>query len=227
MVHVRTKRKTPAQKLNSVISSIFLVFISMYALLEFGDFVKSKSPDFQTAIKNSRAIAAKGMPEIQKTIKTAAVNIVNPEKKSNLEEVKPSIEGEKSLITKNGDKIFVEIASTTEERNAGLSGRGQLNFYQDTDGKLFQEGMLFVFPEETTSTFWMKDMNYDLDIIWLDEDFEIVHIENALASSYNSLDPNSSETFTNGDALAKYALEISIGSVKKFDLKVGDILEME
>lgn len=226
MAHLRTKRKTATQKLNSIITSIFLIFISMYILIELGNFVKGKSENFKLTMQNSKAVVVKGMPEIQKTIKTVATNIVKPEKK-NKEENIPAIHGEKFLITKDGDKIFVEIASTTETRNAGLSGRGQLSFYQDPEGKLFQEGMLFVFPEEITSAFWMKDMNYDLDIIWLDEDFEIVYIEKALASSYNQADPSSSLTFTNGDALAKYVLEISIDSTKRFNLKIGDRLKME
>lgn len=86
--------------------------------------------------------------------------------------------------------------------------------------------MLFVFEEEMVQSFWMKDMNFDLDMIWLDSNYKIVHIEkNTLASSYNPTDTSSSRFFTNGpDHLAKYVLEINSGLSDEMGLKDGDVL---
>ncbi|MEA4910770.1 MAG: DUF192 domain-containing protein [Candidatus Elulimicrobiales bacterium] len=131
-----------------------------------------------------------------------------------------------SLITKNGDKIFLEIANTPESRAQGLSGKTAFKTFEENE-KLITEGMLFVFDKPETSSFWMKDMNFDLDIIWLDESFNIVHIEKALASSYNSLNPDASQTFSNGANLAKYVLEVKMGTVERFNLKVGDVFECD
>ncbi len=71
----------------------------------------------------------------------------------------------------------------------------------------------------------MKDMNFNLDMIWLDSNYKIVHIENnAKASSYNPSNPDSSKTFTNSSDLARYVLEINSGLAKEMNLKVGDRL---
>lgn len=52
-----------------------------------------------------------------------------------------------------------EVVDTDEGRERGLSGREKMG-----DG----DGMLFVFPKRGLYPFWMKDMSFDLDIVWLD-----------------------------------------------------------
>lgn len=52
----------------------------------------------------------------------------------------------------------VELADTVEKREVGLSGRK--NLCQDC-------GMLFAFEREGIYSFWMKDMQLSLDIIWI------------------------------------------------------------
>lgn len=58
----------------------------------------------------------------------------------------------------NGVALSVEVVSTVEGRARGLSGHRPL-----TD----QQGMLFVWSEEDTRSFWMKGMTFPIDIIWL------------------------------------------------------------
>lgn len=57
-------------------------------------------------------------------------------------------------------KILVEAADTPQKKQQGLSGREKLNDNQ---------GMLFDFPNDDGARpgFWMKDMLFDLDIIWI------------------------------------------------------------
>ena len=62
----------------------------------------------------------------------------------------------------------VEIANTDAERMTGLSGRDALTGY---------DGLLFVFPESGYYTIWMKDMRFPIDIIWIDENLKVVHID--------------------------------------------------
>ena len=58
-----------------------------------------------------------------------------------------------------GNTIFsVEVASTTIEQARGLSGRAGLKN---------NEGMLFLFNSAGVQNFWMKDMNFPIDIIWI------------------------------------------------------------
>lgn len=56
--------------------------------------------------------------------------------------------------------LDVEITQTARDRERGLSGR-------DTVGRA--DGMLFVFPEAGRHGIWMKEMRFDIDIIWVAE----------------------------------------------------------
>lgn len=66
----------------------------------------------------------------------------------------------------NGYIINAEIADTLEKQEKGLSGRQTL-----PEG----QGMLFVFGTSGHYSFWMKDMNFSLDFIWISGN-EIVEI---------------------------------------------------
>lgn len=212
MVHVRTKRKPTQKNIGALIFSIFLIFVSMVFLTGLSNFLKAKAGDVKVLSKSSLALNNKK----EKTSETpTTLNMSRDiEDRGN------------SLVTKNGDKIFLEISNTQELREQGLSGKTPFKI-QEENGKAFTEGMLFVFDKAETTSFWMKDMNFDLDIIWLDESFNIVHIENALASSYNSSNPDRSQIFTNGSNLAKYVLEVKMGTVERFNLKVGDSFDCD
>lgn len=62
----------------------------------------------------------------------------------------------------------VEVARTMEERERGLMFR---NFLEK------EHGMFFVFEKPEITSFWMKHTKIPLDIIFIDENFKIVHIE--------------------------------------------------
>ena len=105
--------------------------------------------------------------------------------------------------------IKVEIADTEKERERGLSFKKNIN-----DG----EGMFFIFKEKGNYPFWMKDMNFPIDIIWIGEDLRVVYIEkNAKPESYP-------ESFI-PTADSKYVLEIVSGFSEKNNLKAGDKVE--
>lgn len=73
------------------------------------------------------------------------------------------------------DRSFNVLVSDTDSKVVkGLSGRKSLG--QD-------EAMLFVFQSPGIYKFWMKDMNFPLDIIWLDKDRKVIHIEHNLSPS--------------------------------------------
>ncbi|MBU1293013.1 DUF192 domain-containing protein [Patescibacteria group bacterium] len=61
-----------------------------------------------------------------------------------------------------------EIVSTDATREQGLSGRTSIpeNY-----------GMLFVFPQKDLHGFWMKDMQFAIDMIWIRDDGTIIGIE--------------------------------------------------
>ena len=112
-----------------------------------------------------------------------------------------------------GQSIKVDLALTSEEQRQGLSGRSGLQR---------DEGMLFVFDRPGKYPFWMKDMNFPIDIIWFapskggdSEDLKVVYIKkNALPESYP-------ENFSPPEN-AKYVLEVLAGFSEKNNLKEGD-----
>src|SRR3989344_3587537 len=67
-----------------------------------------------------------------------------------------------------GEKIHVMLALTPIEQQQGLSGR---------DGLKDDEGMLFVFANSGEHLFWMKDMKFPIDIIWLNDNREVIYIK--------------------------------------------------
>lgn len=64
--------------------------------------------------------------------------------------------------------ILVKQAKTLEERENGLSGTSELPVGQ---------GLLFTFPVPDRYGFWMKDMNYPIDMFWFDSQFKLVNKE--------------------------------------------------
>lgn len=78
---------------------------------------------------------------------------------------------EKTIISINGFNVSMAIASTNEQRIKGLSGIEKLNE---------NEGMLFLFDEPSKQGFWMNKMYIPIDIIWLDSNNKVVHIEKQL-----------------------------------------------
>ncbi len=109
-----------------------------------------------------------------------------------------------------GQNVRVEIADTPAERELGLSGRERLGE---------KEGMIFVFDSPGRHAFWMKDMLFPLDIIWLDENLKVIYIKkDARPESYP-------EIFLPGED-AKYVLEVAVGFAEKYNLKEGDEVEL-
>lgn len=102
------------------------------------------------------------------------------------------------------------IADTDNERIKGLSG---LESIEDN------QAMLFIFSREGIYSFWMKDMNFPIDIIWINKDFKIVSIkENATPESYP-------EVFY-PEAKALYVIETNVGIVAKEGIKIGEAIEI-
>lgn len=61
-------------------------------------------------------------------------------------------------LTIGATPLVVEVAATDAARKQGLSGRETL-----PEGR----GMLFLFDRPLVYNFWMKDMNFALDFVWL------------------------------------------------------------
>jgi uncharacterized membrane protein (UPF0127 family) len=122
-------------------------------------------------------------------------------------------EGARAVIeTEAGDVVVhVEIADTAAERERGLMGRERLSA---------DSGMVFVFPQETTSAFWMKDTLIPLSIAFYDEVGRIVRILDMQPCRHDPCplyDP---------DASYRGALEVNLGSFREWGVQVGDRLRV-
>jgi uncharacterized protein len=117
-------------------------------------------------------------------------------------------------VTVNGLVLVADISVTNEQRTKGLSVK---------DGLAENEAMLFVFDNEAEHTFWMKDMKFPIDIIWIDSDKTIVHIEHNLPPcSSGVLCP----TYKPSDD-SLYVLETVGGFAEKYNIVKGTRVEFE
>ena len=112
----------------------------------------------------------------------------------------------KSEVVLGGKTFLVDVADTNYLLSKGLSGREPLGS---------DEGMFFVFQKPDIHTFWMKDMNFPIDIIWMDENFDVIHIEKSISPETYP------KTFTSKEN-SMYVLEISAGESQKLGIKIGD-----
>lgn len=104
-----------------------------------------------------------------------------------------------------GDKKYkVEIADTSEKQEKGLMGRESLPEDQ---------GMLFIYDEPQDLSYWMKNTLISLDIIFIDDDMEVVSVKQG--------QPMSEEPITEDDI--QYVLEVNSNS----GIEEGDQLVIE
>ena len=117
-------------------------------------------------------------------------------------------------IIQTGDSevvVHIEVADTESERARGLMGRTEL---------ANDAGMAFVFPENSTSAFWMKDTLIPLSIAFYDEDGRIVRILDMEPCRHDPCplyDPR---------AIYRGALEVDKGAFRRWGVEVGDTLRV-
>ena len=110
----------------------------------------------------------------------------------------------------NGFELRVYLAVTNDQQIKGLSVKDHLKE---------NEGMLFVYQQPSRQGFWMKDMKFPIDIIWLDNNGTVVYIKNSLQPcimTFAFLCP----TYT-PDKDSLYVLETGSGFSKKYGIKIG------
>jgi uncharacterized membrane protein (UPF0127 family) len=105
--------------------------------------------------------------------------------------------------------ILAEIVDNAAERSRGLSGCNQLPE---------NEGMLFVFSKTDYHRFWMKDMRFPLDIIWINEDKRIVGFERNVPPSFNE----DNDVLYIPPVPSKYVLEVNAGFTDRNGISVGE-----
>ena len=108
------------------------------------------------------------------------------------------------------DCINLETVSNEESRRTGLSKYDSL-----PDNR----GMLFIFDQPSQACMWMKDMKLNIDMIWVNEDKNVIKIE-------KNVSPETfPKTFCSQEP-AKYVIELNSGVVDKAGVEVGAQLNL-
>ncbi len=117
-------------------------------------------------------------------------------------------------IVQIGDAVVkAEVESTPQQREKGLSGRTTLEK---------DHGMLFVFPNKDKHGFWMKDMNFPIDMIWVDTDRVVYIQENAPTPLPNETLP----IYVPTDA-ANLVLEVPAGYTREHGIVIGSKVKIQ
>ncbi len=106
----------------------------------------------------------------------------------------------------NNVPVIVTVADTPETLTRGLSGVQKLDQ---------NEGKFFVFESAAKHGIWMKNMLIPLDIIWIDENLSVVHVEEVV-------EPSTFPTVFAPSTDARFVLEVNAHFVESLRLAVGD-----
>jgi uncharacterized protein len=117
-----------------------------------------------------------------------------------------------TILTINTHKIDITIADTEASRTQGLSNVKTLPI---------NSGMLFIFPKPGIYPFWMKEMYFPLDFVWI-LDHKVIDITRNVPApvKYEDLDLPLYQSVGPVDKV----LEINAGSNDKFGIKIGDTI---
>jgi hypothetical protein len=117
--------------------------------------------------------------------------------------------GDTRMLQAGDYRYQLEVADTPAAREQGLSGRGTL---------AADAGMLFAYDREGVLCFWMKDMQFPLDIIWLDAARTVVHLE-------ENLSPGTYPENFCSPSPVQYVIELNGGQAARADIEIGQRLE--
>ncbi|MCB5265762.1 MAG: DUF192 domain-containing protein [Candidatus Cloacimonetes bacterium] len=104
----------------------------------------------------------------------------------------------------------IEIVQKEAELLRGLKFR---------DKMLANQGMLFIFEYVDYNSFWMQDTYLSLDMVFIDQDYKVIHIARDT--------PPFSEELISPPSPNKYVLELLAGSADKYNLKEKDIVSWQ
>lgn len=113
-------------------------------------------------------------------------------------------------FTFGNQSMYASIAQTGADRTRGLSGTPSLPS---------DIAKVFIFDSSSKYGFWMKDMNYPIDIVWVDEAGEVVHVESNVAP----------ETYPKSFAPsrpARVVIEVVAGGAATAGVQVGSRIDL-
>lgn len=118
----------------------------------------------------------------------------------------------RQIITIGGSTFRADVVDTPRLREKGLSGRSGL----DDD-----EAMLFVFDSDDKWSFWMKEMKFPIDIIWLNNEGVVNYVEYDVKP-----DAIPHKVYAPPEP-ARYVIELAAGRAGELGIKPGTEVRFE
>ncbi len=118
-------------------------------------------------------------------------------------------DGAKIGISIDHSTWCAEVVRSSEAEKTGLSGR---------EGLTKGTGMVFLFDTASYTSFWMKDMKFDLDILWI-QDHQVVDVSRNVVHPQGVVDDASLPRYT-PKTPANFVLEVGAGEAQ--EIRVGD-----
>jgi uncharacterized membrane protein (UPF0127 family) len=115
-----------------------------------------------------------------------------------------------TLLHIDGQEIRAAIADNSANQELGLGNRSNL-----PDG----EGMLFIFTTDSEEAFWMKDMHFSIDMVWISVEGNIVYMA-------QDISPDTYPENFVPTSPARYVLELPAGYAQAHGFKVGDTVQL-
>lgn len=119
-------------------------------------------------------------------------------------------------VTIRGERIAAERAASLEDKVRGLGGR---------DSLAWGRGMLFEYDRPAFYAFWMKDMRFDLDLVWI-RDGHIVDIHHDVPAPKSASPEGSLPTYRPRE-MADTILEVPAGTAAALGWRRGDRVRIQ
>ena len=128
-----------------------------------------------------------------------------------------SVEFPRGMVKLDDVVLEVQIADTDPRRARGLMFQDQLPFDQ---------GMLLVFDSDDRRSIWMLNMQFSLDVFWIDSDGKVVHIEKDVPHCKTAVETVTCPSYKGAGQDAKYVLEVTAGFIDKYNITTDSVLEI-
>ncbi len=128
-----------------------------------------------------------------------------------------AVEFPRGMIKIDDVVLEVQVADTDARRARGLMFQDQLPFDQ---------GMLLVFNEDDRRSIWMLNMQFPLDVFWIDGDGKVVHIERDVPPCKTAVETVTCPSYKGAGQDAKYVLEVTAGFVEKYNITTDSVVQI-
>ncbi|PIY80976.1 MAG: hypothetical protein COY80_00190 [Candidatus Pacebacteria bacterium CG_4_10_14_0_8_um_filter_42_14] len=118
-------------------------------------------------------------------------------------------------ISIDNHEFQVEVRRTPDELAQGLSGRTEIG----------SDGMLFYLPQRQVASFWMKDMLFAIDMVWIDDE-KVVDISSNVPFPNPEVPLNKLPTYSPKQPVT-LVLELDAGGAERFDIKIGSLVVLK